>query len=59
MEHKLEFLIPFLLLAALFIPKLFKGMPIENVNELIKILFASIIISIVIVVLRYIKRIEN
>lgn len=59
MDNKLEFIIPFLILGALFLPKLFKGMPIENVNELSKILFVSVIIAVVIVVLRYLKKIER
>ncbi len=58
-DHKFEFIIPFLLLVALFLPKVLKGMPVENVNELSKLLFVSVIISIVIVVLRYIKRMEK
>ena len=59
MENKLEFVIPFLILGVLFLPKLLKGMPVEKVNELTKILFSSVIISIVIVVLRYLKRMEK
>jgi len=37
MENKLEFIIPFLILGALFLPKILKGMPIENVNEFLTI----------------------
>ncbi len=59
MDSKLEFIIPFLILAALFIPKLFKGLPVEIVNDLTKVLFACVIISIVIVVLRYLRKIEK
>jgi len=59
MENKLEFIIPFLILGALFLPKILKGMPIENVNELTKILFVSVVISVVIVVLRYLKKIDS
>lgn len=59
MENKLEFIIPFIILGVLFIPKLFKGIPLENINELTKILFASTIIAVVIVSLRYLRRIEK
>lgn len=59
MDSKLEFIIPFLILAALFIPKLLKGMPVEIVNDLTKVLFACVIISIVIVVLRYLRKMEK
>lgn len=58
-DHKFEFIIPFLILAALFIPRLFKGLPVEIVNEFTKLLFAAVTISIVIVVLRYLKRMEK
>ena len=58
-DHKFEFLIPFLILGVLLLPKLFKGMPIENVNELTRILFASVIIAVVIVVLRYLRKLER
>ena len=59
MESKLEFLIPFLILGVLLLPRLFKGIPVEIMNELTKLLFASVIISIVIVVLRYLRKIEK
>ncbi|MEK6936970.1 MAG: hypothetical protein AABW58_02770 [Nanoarchaeota archaeon] len=59
MENKFEFIMPFLILAAIFIPKLFKGLPVEIADELTKLLFASVIISIVIVVLRYLRKIEK
>ena len=59
MENKLEFIIPFLILGVLFLPKLLKGMPIENIKELTKILFASTIIAVVIVVLRHLRKIEK
>ena len=58
-EANLEWLIPFIILAVMFIPKIFKGTPVENLNDLVILLLTCVLIGIVISVLRHIKKLEK
>ena len=58
-DAKLEWLIPFVILAVMFIPRIFKGTPAESLNELVIILLTCVLIGIVISVLRHIKKLEK
>lgn len=58
-DAKLEWIIPFIILGAMLLPKFLKGVPVDNLNELIVLLVTCILIGIVISVLRHIRRMEK
>ena len=59
MDFKLEWIIPFLILGVMFLPKILKGLPVDNINELVILLVTCLLIAIVISVLRHLRKIEK
>jgi len=59
MNFKLEWIIPFLILGIMFLPRILKGVPADNVNELVILLVTCLLIAIVISVLRHLRKMEK
>ena len=58
MNLKFEWLIPFLILGIMLLPKVLTGLPNDSVNNLVVILISCLLIAIVIAVLRYLRKLE-
>lgn len=59
MEFNLEWIIPFIILGVMFLPKLIKGVPRDILNEFTILLVTCVLIGIVISVLRHINRLNE
>ena len=59
MDLKFEWIIPFIILGVMLLPRVLSGLPADSVNEIVVLLVTCILIAIVIAVLRYLRKIEQ
>lgn len=59
MELNLEWIIPFIILGAMFLPRFIKGVPNDVLNEFTVLLVTCLLIGIVISVIRHVNKLNE